>query len=81
MTRETDKLILGASPRASLDLFRLSQSLALMEERTYCIPDDVKKAAPLVLAHRAIPSSPAKTKIGNTQEIIKTLVNEISVPI
>ncbi|MDP8216413.1 MAG: MoxR family ATPase [Candidatus Kaelpia imicola] len=80
-TRETDKLILGASPRASLDLFRLSQALALMEERTYCIPDDVKKAAPLVLAHRVIPSSPAKTEIGNTQEIIKKLVNEISVPI
>jgi len=81
MTRETDKLILGVSPRASLDLFRLSQSLALMEERTYCIPDDVKKAAPLVLAHRVIPSSPAKTEIGNTQEIIRKLVDEISVPI
>jgi MoxR-like ATPase len=81
MTRETDKLILGVSPRASLDLFRLSQALALMEERTYSIPDDVKKAAPLVLAHRVIPSSPAKTEIGNTQEIIKKLLDEISVPI
>jgi len=81
MTRETDKLILGVSPRASLDLFRLSQALALMEERTYCIPDDVKKAAPLVFAHRVIPSSPAKAQIGNTQEIIKKLVDEISVPI
>ncbi|MDD5613865.1 MAG: MoxR family ATPase [Candidatus Omnitrophica bacterium] len=81
MTRESDKLILGVSPRASLDLFRLSQSLALLEQRNYCIPDDVKKAAPLVLSHRIIPTSPARTEIGNTQEIIKKLVNEISVPI
>ncbi len=81
MTRDTDKLILGASPRGSMDLFRLSQALALLEERNYCIPDDIKKAAPLVLAHRIISSSPAKTELGDPHEIIKGLVNEISVPV
>ena len=81
LTRNTDKLILGASPRASLDLFRFSQALALLEERNYCIPDDIKTAAPLVLAHRVIPSSPAKTELGKPQEVIKKLVDEISVPI
>ncbi|MDP8234664.1 MAG: MoxR family ATPase [Candidatus Saelkia tenebricola] len=81
LTRISDKLIIGVSPRASLDLFRFSQALAMLEERNYCIPDDIKTAAPLVLAHRVIPASPAKTELGNPQEIIKKLVDEVSVPI
>ena len=81
LTRESDKFILGVSPRASLDLFRLSQAFALLERRTYAIPDDVKKAAPLVLAHRVIPATAVKAEKEMPEEIIKEMLNEISVPI
>ena len=81
MTRNWDKFVLGVSPRASLDLFRLSQALALLEKRDYVIPDDVKTAAPLVLAHRVIPASPVKTEKDNPETLIKDMINEIQVPV
>ncbi|OQX82284.1 MAG: hypothetical protein B6D53_04845 [Candidatus Omnitrophica bacterium 4484_49] len=81
LTRESDKFILGVSPRASLDLFRLSQAFALLEKRNYAIPDDVKKAAPLILAHRVIPATAVKAEKDMPEEIIKEMLNEISVPI
>lgn len=81
MTRSCDKFILGVSPRTSLDLFRLSQALALLDKRDYCIPDDVKTAAPLILAHRVITVSPIRTEKESPEEIIKATLNEIPVPI
>lgn len=53
-TRQHPDLLLGASPRGSLALFRGSQALAALRGRDYVLPDDVKRLAPLVLAHRCI---------------------------
>jgi MoxR-like ATPase len=51
-TRETEELEFGASPRASLALYRASQARALVEGRDYCVPDDVKRLVQPILAHR-----------------------------
>jgi len=53
-TREHDELELGVSTRGALTLYRASQSLALTENRDFVIPDDVKRLAVPVLAHRVI---------------------------
>ncbi|MCC7355218.1 MAG: MoxR family ATPase [Anaerolineae bacterium] len=53
-TRRHDDLALGASPRGSLALYKASQALAALQGRDYVLPDDVKKLAPLTLAHRCI---------------------------
>ncbi len=53
-TRQHPDLMLGASPRGSLGLYKTSQALASLRGRTYVLPDDVKLLAPLVLAHRCI---------------------------
>lgn len=53
-TRNHPDLSLGASPRGSLALYKTSQALAALQNRTYVIPDDIKKLAPLTLAHRLI---------------------------
>ncbi|GAB4432887.1 MAG: MoxR family ATPase [Anaerolineae bacterium] len=53
-TRQHPDLSLGASPRGSLALYKASQALAAVNGRNYVIPDDVKKLAPLTLAHRLI---------------------------
>jgi MoxR-like ATPase len=53
-TRQHPDLMLGASPRGSLGLFKTSQALAALRGRTYVLPDDVKLLAPLALAHRCI---------------------------
>ena len=53
-TREHPDVLLGASPRGSLALFKGSQALAALRGRTYVLPDDVKLLAPLALAHRCL---------------------------
>jgi MoxR-like ATPase len=53
-TREHSALFLGASTRAALALYRAAQALALVEGRDYAIPDDVKRLARPVLAHRLL---------------------------
>jgi MoxR-like ATPase len=51
-TRETPTLTLGASPRASVALLTLAQASALLDGRSYVVPDDVKSLASPVLRHR-----------------------------
>jgi len=51
-TRTASQVTLGASTRAGLALYRASQALALIEGREYVIPDDIKRLAGPVLAHR-----------------------------
>ncbi|MBA2627849.1 MAG: AAA family ATPase [Gemmatimonadales bacterium] len=51
-TRTAPALTLGASPRASVALLKAAQAAALIDGRTFVIPDDVKSLAPAVLRHR-----------------------------
>jgi MoxR-like ATPase len=51
-TRSAPVLTLGASPRGSVALLKMAQASALLEGRSYVIPDDVKTLAPAVLRHR-----------------------------
>lgn len=51
-TRRAEGLLLGASPRTTLRLFRAAQAAALLKGRNYMIPDDVKWVAQPVIAHR-----------------------------
>lgn len=53
-TRNHDQLQLGVSTRGAITLYRAVQGLALMEGRNYVIPDDVKRLAVPVLAHRIV---------------------------
>jgi MoxR-like ATPase len=53
-TRQHPDLMLGASPRGSLALYKASQALAALRGRAFVLPDDVKLLAPLALAHRCI---------------------------
>jgi len=53
-TRHHPDLYLGASPRASLALYRAAQASALVKGRDYVVPDDIKGLAPAVLAHRLL---------------------------
>ncbi len=53
-SREAAEVSLGASPRATIALLKGSQALAALEGRDYVLPDDVKRLAGPVLAHRLI---------------------------
>ena len=51
-TRINPDIELGASPRATVALYRAAQALAVLDGRSYVLPDDVKELAPAVLEHR-----------------------------
>jgi MoxR-like ATPase len=54
-TRSHPQLRVGASPRASIGLFRAARAAALVDGRTYLVPDDITRLAPVCLAHRVLP--------------------------
>ena len=56
-TRESESLSLGVSPRGAQALYRASQALALIEGRDFAIPEDVKRLAVPVCAHRVMVNS------------------------
>ncbi|HEY5647937.1 MAG TPA: MoxR family ATPase [Nitrospiria bacterium] len=82
-TRESDFLALGVSTRGALALRRAAQAYALIEGRTYCIPDDIKQLAPLVFSHRVVIHSRLDTLGHRNQDavqILEELVGQVPVP-
>ena len=77
-TRDNSYLSTGASTRGTLALYRASQILAAMEGRNYVIPEDVKKEAVSVLAHRVIMNSGSHT---NAEQVMERILNDIRVPL
>ena len=83
-TRQHEYLSLGVSPRGSMMLYRAAQGLALVEGRNYCIPDDFKRLALPVLAHRCVVSSRyvSTLKKGDQAEaILREIVDTTPVPL
>src|SRR5262249_13385995 len=83
-TRETEMLDLGVSPRGTLTLFRAAQALALTEERSYCLPDDVKRLVIPVFAHRLVVSSRYSSSLRRSEEaeaVLREIMKTISVPL
>jgi MoxR-like ATPase len=79
-TRKHDDVTLGASPRASLDLFRSSQALALLRERDYVIPDDVKELATVVMGHRVIVAPAVHMNRVDGRQVVEDVLEHVSVP-
>ena len=79
-TRKHNNVVLGASPRASLDLFRSSQALALLRGRDYVIPDDVKELAIVVIGHRVIVSPAARMDGVDGCQIVEDVLEQVAVP-
>jgi MoxR-like ATPase len=83
-TRVHESLALGVSPRGSQALFRAVQALALMEGRDYAIPDDVKRLAAPLFAHRVVVNtrSTLVQRRGEAGErIIEEILSQVEVPL
>src|SRR5579862_2431251 len=80
-TRGHADLELGASPRASLALYRACQAWAVVEGRDYVIPDDVKRLAAPVLTHRLILSASARLRGASAEAVVERLTQEMPVPV
>ncbi len=79
-TRTHGDAALGASPRASLALFRACQALALLRGRDYVIPDDVKELATTVMGHRVIVTPSARMKRVERSHIVEEVIGQVAVP-
>jgi MoxR-like ATPase len=80
-TREHDDIHLGGSPRASLALFRTAQALAAVSGRNFVLPDDVKRMALPVLAHRLILRPESRLRKVTPAAVINEILTEVSVPV
>ncbi len=79
-TRENEDLALGASPRASIALFRTCQAMAAIRGRKFVQPDDVKRVAGPVLTHRLILRPESRLRKVTAEHILSELIAEIAVP-
>jgi MoxR-like ATPase len=83
-TRQSDLLSLGVSTRGSLALSRAAKALALVRGRTYCLPDDIKELAPVVLSHRIMVNRSQGLRHWNfeqAEQIVHDLVESVPVPV
>ena len=80
-TREHAAFDLGASPRASLALFRAARALAAISGRDYVSPDDVKRLAQPVLVHRLLLTSQSRLRGRSAADMLGEILREAPVPV
>lgn len=78
-SRNHKDIRVGASPRGSLALMKLSKSFAAIKDRDFVIPDDIKVIAEYVLSHRIILNPEAKIKGVKQREVIRRIIDEVQV--
>lgn len=84
MTRKSEGIELGVSPRGTLALYRCAQAMALVEGRDYCIADDIKRLVLPVFAHRiktASRSGAARTGFAEAENALRDILDKVEVPI
>jgi MoxR-like ATPase len=77
-TRTHPDVVVGVSPRGGTALQRCAQALALIRNRTFVTPDDIKTAAPAVMAHRLLTRD---RRPETAQAVIEQIMSEIAVPV
>ncbi len=79
-TRKDADITLGISPRGSQALLKASQVFAILKERDYVLPDDVKALAKNVLCHRMLLSGAARIKDRYAESVMDRLLTQVAVP-
>jgi MoxR-like ATPase len=83
-TRSHESLSLGVSPRGTQALYRATQALALCEGRDYAIPDDVKRLAVPVFAHRVVINTRVALAQRTTEvaeRVLQEILTQVEVPL
>ncbi len=80
-TRQHRKVVVGASPRATLALLKLTRAWAAMHARSYVLPDDVKLFARPVLIHRLILQPDLWTQRNAADDVVTDILRAVPVPV
>lgn len=84
LTRKSEHLELGISPRGALALFRSAQALAMVEGRDFCIADDIKRLVVPCFAHRVITNSRSanlRNRSRDAENALQELLQKTVVPV
>nr|WP_320057588.1 MoxR family ATPase [uncultured Bacteroides sp.] len=79
-TRTSKAVYLGASPRASVALLQAAKAYALLQERDFVTPEDIKFVAPYVLQHRLILTAEAEMEGYSAVKVTQRLIDKVEVP-
>jgi MoxR-like ATPase len=77
-TRVHSDVVVGVSPRGGVALQRCAQAMALIKGRSFVTPDDIKTAAPAVLAHRLLTRD---RQPDTAQTVIAQVLDDVVVPV
>lgn len=80
-TRRDKRVAVGASPRGSLALLKLTRAQAALDGRDYVLPDDVKAYTSPALIHRLILKPELWMKQRAAEEVIESVLRSVSVPV
>ncbi len=79
-TRVNPMVRCGASPRAMLSMFCYARGLAYVNDRDYCIPEDIREAVSLTLPHRIVLTTDAKLARRTADDVIAKILQQLKVP-
>jgi MoxR-like ATPase len=79
-TRAAASLTLGASPRAGVALLKTARVLALLQERDFVIPDDVKALAPASLRHRVAVAPELELEGVTADDALRSILESVEAP-
>lgn len=80
-TRNQDEVALGASPRATLALFRGTQAYAAISGRSYVLPDDVKALCAPILGHRIVLTAHGRLRTRESADLVREIVESVPAPV
>jgi len=83
-TRSTPLLRMGVSPRGAIGLYRAARAYALVQGRTYLVPDDVRELVVPCLAHRIVPAGTSGATLDAHEQsaaILEKLLEEVEAPV
>jgi len=83
-TRRNELCALGVSTRGAMALHQAAKALALVRDRDYCLPDDIKGLAPMVLAHRVTlhtGQGARRHHADDAEQVIRDIVETVPVPL
>lgn len=79
-TRQSDKIALGASPRASIALMKVAQAYAFIAGRDFVMPEDVSAVYLPVIAHRLTLSKEARMNSEKVDDVLRDVLHTVKMP-
>ena len=79
-TRTSKRVLLGASPRASIAMMQSAKAYAVLQGRDFVIPEDVRFVTPSILQHRMIITAEAEMEGFTPLKVTQRLIDKVEVP-